>query len=273
MRKETGFWILTIFMLAALLTSPMTLSASQIEIIRDYWGVAHVYADTDSELFFGAGYATAEDRMFQMELSRRKVSGKLSEIYGKDWLESDKLMRTLGLYKHAQEIANHLDGETKSILEAYAEGVNYYLETNLDNLNPVFDEIGIVPDPWTVADSIAVWMRLSERFDRSWQNEVTALRNYEQRLRSGVTQDPIVIDNSAAIVTESDFLRTDPDAYRRLMEERPGESSERFEWDSLKASHAWTVSGSKTLTGSPLLESDPQIAVTLPSLWYEIHLS
>ncbi|HAY98610.1 MAG TPA: hypothetical protein DCY45_05095, partial [Mesotoga sp.] len=103
MRKETGFWILTIFMLAALLTSPMTLFASQIEIIRDYWGVAHVYADTDSELFFGAGYATAEDRMFQMELSRRKVSGKLSEIYGKDWLESDKLMRTLGIYKHAQE--------------------------------------------------------------------------------------------------------------------------------------------------------------------------
>ncbi|WP_214079621.1 penicillin acylase family protein [Mesotoga sp.] len=273
MRKETGFWILTIFMLAALLTSPMTLSASQIEIIRDYWGVAHVYADTDSELFFGAGYATAEDRMFQMELSRRKVSGKLSEIYGKDWLESDKLMRTLGLYKHAQEIANHLDGETKSILEAYAEGVNYYLETNLDNLNPVFDEIGIVPDPWTVADSIAVWMRLSERFDRSWQNEVTALRNYEQRLRSGVTQDPIVIDNSAAIVTESDFLRTDPDAYRRLMESEQHESSEWMEWDSLKASHAWTVSGSKTLTGSPLLESDPQIAVTLPSLWYEIHLS
>jgi penicillin amidase len=57
----------------------------------------------------------------------QKSLGKAVEIYGKDWLESDKLMRTLGLYKHAQEIANHLDGETKSILEAYAEGVNTIL--------------------------------------------------------------------------------------------------------------------------------------------------
>jgi len=273
MRKQIAPWIAAISIFVLLSIFPVRIYGGQIEIVRDSWGIAHVYADTDSELFFGAGYATAEDRLYQMELSRRKVAGRLAEIYGKDWLESDKLMRTLGLYQHAQEIATHLDGETKSILEAYAEGVNYYLETNLDNLNPVFDEIGIVPDPWTVVDSIAVWMRLSERFDRSWQNEVSALRNYEQRLRSGITQEPIVIDNSAAIVTEADFLRTDPDAYRRLMEEEPDESSAGSEWDALKASHAWTVSGSKTLTGSPLLESDPQIAVTLPSLWYEIHLS
>jgi len=273
MRKKTAPWMVLISIIVLLSTLPVRIFAGQIEIVRDSWGVAHIYADNDFELFFGAGYATAEDRMFQMELSRRKVAGTLSEIYGKDLLESDKLMRTLGLYKHAQEIAANLQGDTKDILKAYADGVNYYLETHFDSLNPAFHEIGIVPDPWTVADSIAVWMRVSERFDRSWQNEVTALRNYEQRLRSGLIQDPAVIDNSAAIVTESDFLRTDPDAYRRLMERESRESSEWMEWDSIKASHAWTVSGSKTLTDGPLLESDPQIAVTLPSLWYEIHLS
>jgi len=98
---------ISIFVLAAIF--PARLSGNQIDVIRDYWGIAHIYADNDLELFFGAGYATAEDRMFQMELSRRKVAGKLAEIYGKDWLESDKLMRTLGLYKHAQELPHVLN--------------------------------------------------------------------------------------------------------------------------------------------------------------------
>ena len=72
-----------------------------------------------------------------------------------------------------------------------------------------------------------------------------------------VTQDPVVIDDFAAIVTEADFISTDPDTYRRLMEnEKLDELSAWLEWDSLKASHAWTISGSKSLTGSPLLESD-----------------
>ncbi len=186
MRKQTAPWMVLISIIVLLSIFSVRLFGGQIEIVRDSWGIAHIYADNDLELFFGAGYATAEDRMFQMELSRRKVAGTLSEIYGKDLLESDKLMRTLGLYKHAQEIAANLQGDTKDILKAYADGVNYYLETHFDSLNPAFHEIGIVPDPWTVADSIAVWMRVSERFDRSWQNEVTALRNYEQRLRSGL---------------------------------------------------------------------------------------
>jgi len=109
MRKQPASWMfaISIFVLAAIF--PARLSGNQIDVIRDYWGIAHIYADNDLELFFGAGYATAEDRMFQMELSRRKVAGKLAEIYGKDWLESDKLMRTLGLYKHAQELPHVLN--------------------------------------------------------------------------------------------------------------------------------------------------------------------
>jgi len=104
MRKQITLWMVLISIIVLLSILPVRIFAGQIEIVRDSWGVAHIYADNDSELFFGAGYATAGDRTFQMELSRRKVAGTLSEIYGKDLLESDKLMRTLGLYKHAQEL-------------------------------------------------------------------------------------------------------------------------------------------------------------------------
>lgn len=104
MTKQTASWMVVISIFVLLSILPARIFGSQIEIVRDSWGIAHIYADNDSELFFGAGYATAGDRTFQMELSRRKVAGTLSEIYGKDLLESDKLMRTLGLYKHAQEL-------------------------------------------------------------------------------------------------------------------------------------------------------------------------
>jgi penicillin amidase len=118
MKKQTAprIFVISIFVLAAIF--PAWLSGNQIEIIRDYWGIAHIYADNDLELFFGSGYATAEDRMFQMKLSRRKVAGTLSEIYGKDLLESDKLMRTLGLYKLAQEIPHVLNPSSGFVASA-----------------------------------------------------------------------------------------------------------------------------------------------------------
>ncbi|NLU41334.1 MAG: penicillin acylase family protein [Firmicutes bacterium] len=74
-----------------------------VEIVRDIWGVAHVYATTDAGVFFGAGFATAQDRMLQMDLVRRTVQGRLSEVIGPDWIEHDKRMRTMGLYLHAQK--------------------------------------------------------------------------------------------------------------------------------------------------------------------------
>lgn len=249
--------------------------SERVEIIRDQWGIPHVYADSNAGVFFGAGYATAQDRMLQMELFRRKVAGRLAEVLGPEWLASDRLMRTLGLYRHAQQVVDHLTPDTREALEAYAAGINHYLTTEADNLNPVFARLGIVPEPWTPADSIAVWMRIAEYFDNSWKQEVNALRQREGQQQvggAGGSQGALVIDEAAVVVEEQDFARTSPDVYQRL-KSYPRAKGEDDGWERVKASHAWTVSGEKTVTGKPLLESDPQIAVTLPSLWYEIHLS
>lgn len=243
----------------------------QVEIVRDSWGVAHVYAETNAGVFFGAGFATAQDRMLQMELFRRAVQGRLAEILGPDWLEHDIRTRTLGLYRHAQLIVEHLAPDTREALEAYAAGVNHCLQNDNENMAAVFAKRGWVPEPWTAADSIAVWMRLSEFFDRSWQNEVHALRIYQAGTQRGESKVP-VIDNEAAVVEEEDFARTNPAVYRRLKAKAKETVTYVPGFEGIKASHAWAVDGSRTTTGKPLLESDPQIAVTLPSLWYEIHL-
>lgn len=243
-----------------------------VEIIRDLWGVAHVYAESNAGLFFGAGYATAQDRMLQMDLFRRSAQGRLAEILGRDWIEHDIRARTLGLYRHAELVVEHLTSETREVLEAYAAGVNYYLQTEIADRAAVFAKLGWELEPWTAADSIAVWMRLSEFFDRSWQNEVHAWQTYQEQARRGSESKPSVIDNEAAVVTEEDFARTNPEVYQRLKAKAKDSVSYDPGFEGVKASHAWAVDGTKTITGKPLLESDPQIAVTLPSLWYEIHL-
>jgi len=163
-----------------------------VEIVRDIWGVAHVYATTDAGVFFGAGFATAQDRILQMDLVRRTVQGRLSEVLGPDWIEHDKRVRTMGLYLHAQRVAEHLEPETREALEAYAAGINHFLSTERQDVEAVFAGLGWMPGPWTVADSIAVWMRLSERFDRSWQNEVHSLRTYQARGQQSTDQRPPV---------------------------------------------------------------------------------
>ncbi|HHV54133.1 MAG TPA: hypothetical protein GXX55_01560 [Firmicutes bacterium] len=279
---KTGVCIpLVMFMLLVVAIAVWTTAAipvqgsERVEIIRDQWGIAHVYADSNAGVFFGAGYATAQDRMLQMELFRRKVAGRLAEVLGPEWLQSDKLMRTLGLYRHAQRVVDHLSPDTREALEAYAAGVNHYLATEAGNLNPTFARLGIVPEPWTPADSIAVWMRIAEYFDTSWKQEVNSLRQRERQQEAGGgsgSAGAVVIDDAAAVVEEQDFARTSPDVYQRL-KSYPRAQAEDDGWERVKASHAWAVSGEKTVTGKPLLESDPQIAVTLPSLWYEIHLS
>ena len=271
--------------------------ANDVTIVRDQWGVAHVYADTEEGVFFGAGYATAQDRLFQMELSRRYVQGRLAEVLGARWLESDKLMRTLGLYRHAQTVVPRLSSDTRRALEAYAAGVNEYTRQHKGKLLYLFDRYAIQPEAWTPADCVAAWMRVSERFDRGWRTEVNAQR---AMTRGGASPPVPIIDESACVVSEEDFQRTAPEVYKRL--KAKGEKRRRdtriqgykdagMQLSTLaflhscipeslhpdvfaapKASHAWVVSGAKSATGKPILESDPQIAVTAPSLWYEIHL-
>ncbi|MBI4482540.1 MAG: penicillin acylase family protein, partial [Acidobacteria bacterium] len=85
----------------------------QVEILRDPQGVAHVFAPTDEGVFYGAGYAAAEDRLLQMDYAPRVLQGRLTEVLGARALDSDRLMRTLGLYLHAQEIIHHLDEDVQ----------------------------------------------------------------------------------------------------------------------------------------------------------------
>jgi penicillin amidase len=255
-----------------------------VEIIRDSWGIPHIFTNTSEGAFFGLGYASAEDRMFQMEYSRRVVQGRTSEMVGEKGVASDTLWRTLGWYNVAKEVARNLDPKTQRLLQAYANGVNCYLQEANGSLLYLFDQYGIQPEPWTVADSIACWYRISLHFSGIDNGEVASLHSFESLVEqigweNAVAQmtTPPIIDESGAIVRQEDMS---PQLIAEIEEyaQQHGYGSNKTKMltndiPSPKASHAWVVGGARSLTGSAILHSDPQITITAPSLWYEFHIS
>src|SRR5574337_1711994 len=103
---------------------------AQVSVIRDRWGVPHIYAQNEEDLFFAQGYVTAQDRLWQMDLTRRAGAGRLSEILGRVTLNADKTVRTLGFARHAKAAAQKLSSSSRKLAEAYAQGVNEFINTH-----------------------------------------------------------------------------------------------------------------------------------------------
>ena len=260
-----------------------------VEIVRDTWGIPHVFSDTDEGAMFGLGFATAQDRMLQMEYSRRVVQGRIAEMLGlvgapgKTTLDSDIKYRHMGTYEFLGTVVARLDDDTRSLLQAYADGVNHYLRTT-DDLHPLFAEIGIRPERWRPVDCLAVWNRIAVFFSPSWTGEAKQLHDVEALLRDGLTQEQAiaaltserVIDEAAAVVQRAD---ADPEFLAALdaYVERLGIDDASALWASSEPvptfSHAWVVGGSRTATGAAVLHSDPQTTVRNPSIWYEAHVA
>ena len=139
----------------------------RVEVLRDRWGVPHIYAQRDEDLFFAQGFVQAQDRWVQMELGRRLGSGRLAEVAGEKLLEADRFARTVGFRRQAVADWAHLGGEVRSLLEAFAAGVNAYL--GQEALPPEAILLDPHPEPWTPVDSL-VLLRLM-----AWSLSTTAL--------------------------------------------------------------------------------------------------
>jgi len=135
--------------------------SGRVELLRDTWGVPHIFSDTDAGAMYGLGYAAAEDRAFQMYYNLRIIQGRLAELVGdvkigvsriqsqgkNSALRNDVKMRTIGYYRAAQKVAANLDSETLSLLQAYSDGVNDYIKNHPNDLLYLFDKLNLEPEP------------------------------------------------------------------------------------------------------------------------------
>ncbi len=248
--------------------------ASRVEILRDRWGVPHIYAAHEADLFFGQGYAHAQDRFWQMELSRRVGHGQLAELFGEVALPTDRLLRTIGMSRAASASWRATDGATAQLFDAYAAGVNAFLETGKRPLE--LRILGAQPRPWRPVDSL-VWTTMMDwGLAGNWESELLyglalARLGADKTARlwpSYPAQNPIIAAPAAAAEPAA------ADALQKIVDELQRASA----WLGAPAgpaggSNNWVVDGKKSVTGQPLLANDPHLALQMPGIWYENHLS
>jgi len=253
--------------------APSGATVSTLDIVRDAHSVPHVYASTDNEAFFGMGYATAQDRLFQMEFGRRVMRGTLSEIldpatYPKALL-LDKRARYLGWANHAREVVTGLQASDPAVhgfLRAYAAGVNKQLAERraAQQWPEMFNTLQLTNmADWTSADCLLLWWRVQQLFDGPVSAEASA-----ELGQSGVCPTPLLVDPTGAVVQHA---WSAPLCLDDLNDERP----RSFAWaptDFLKASHNLAIHGSKTASGYPVMLAKPQFDVFAPNVFYEIDI-
>ncbi|MFD1017929.1 penicillin acylase family protein [Thalassobacillus hwangdonensis] len=234
-----------------------------VEVIRDDTGVPHIKAESLHDLFLAQGYVQAQDRMFQMELARRQASGTLSEVVGEATVEQDKYFRTLGLRRAAEKSLSIYSDEAVEVLEAYAEGVNTYIEqTEAENRwPPEFLLMGIKPEPWTPVDSLTIGKYMAFDLGGHWERQA-----FNYYLLNTFTEEkayelfPSYPDKAPSIINETEVVDIASSFKGAVMP------------DPFNGSNNWVVSGNKTKSGKPLLADDPHLGLASPSIWYQMEL-
>lgn len=245
--------------------------STPVEVIRDRWGIPHIYAQNEHDLFFAQGYVTAQDRLWQMEFNRRIGQGRLSEILGEVTLDTDRFIRTLGWHRTAQVEAQQLDPETREMLEAYAAGVNAFTQTHRDVLPPEFAILGVDPEPWKPVDSLVWGKVMAWDLGGNWESELLRARLVGRLSEEAASQlMPAYPEDMPLIVSP------EVQSYRGLnldqLQARLRSLDAIVPRDPSFGSNNWVIDGSLSATGMPLLANDPHLGIQLPSIWYEVHL-
>ena len=241
----------------------------QVEIARDRWGMPTVRARSAADLWFGQGFCHGQDRLWQADIQRRICSGRVSEIAGRAGLPVDRLMRTLGLRRVALREEPELDGDLRSLLDAYCAGLNEAARTASAH-PPELQLLRLDFEPWRPADMLAGGKLLSFGLSTNWEREL---------LRADLVRE---LGEERAAKIDPTYPKGNPVALR------PGHG---FDGDGLglaeqigkvrdqiglaaaaSGSNNWAVSPSRSATGGALLAGDPHLPSGMPGVWYEVGL-
>lgn len=242
-----------------------------VEIVIDRWGVPHIHARSRSDVFVAQGFNAARDRLFQIDLWRRRGHGRLSEVLGPDYLEQDRANR-LFLYRGdmADEWSAYAVG-TEDVVRSFTAGVNAYVawaREDPSRLPPEFALYGYEPAFWDPSD--AVRFRTHGLF-YNVEQEVARARTLiaggleaELIRQAREPDDPLVIPEGIDLsVFTADVLRTYQLAFAPV--DFTGAASPSSAQEGVAGSNNWVVAGERTSTGRPILANDPHRAITLPS--------
>jgi penicillin G amidase len=257
---------------------------NEVNVYRDQNGVPHIEAKNDHDLFMAQGFITAQDRLFQMDLSRRQASGTLSEVVGKATIEKDKFFRTLGLRRAAQASLVTYSTPSKNVLQWYADGVNAYIKKAEQDgkMPPEFKILGYKPKPWTPLDSLTIGKYMAFDLGGHWEGQ--AFRYYlldhfpkdkaEALFPSYPEGAPTILQNlnDTPVAQKQEEVRMALDSLKGSNLDLENSLADVVTPHPFNGSNNWVVSGDKTESGKPYLANDPHLGLASPSIWYETEL-
>jgi penicillin amidase len=273
--------------------------AAPVSVLRDRWGVPQIYAANEHDLFFAQGYVHAQDRLWQMEFDRRISSGRLSEMLGAGLVPTDRYVLTLGIRRAAQRDWELLEPGTRTLLEAYAQGVNAFVAGHRERLPVEFSLLGVGFAPWTPVDVLA-WGKMTA-YSLSLNAGLELLRaQLGSRLGAATAarlmppyEGPVILPAAsperavpaaaAAPAPVAPVVPVERAAPAAAAPPGPlaaaasgGTAAAAAVLESLlgapslgAGSNAWVVHGSRTANGRPLLANDTHLGLSMPSVWYE----
>ena len=258
-------------------------------VYRNAFGIPHIIGKNTHDVFFAQGYVHAQDRLWQMDLWRRTGRGRTAEIFGKEGVAIDAFLRSLEIRAIAARQARSISKRSREILQAYADGVNAYIDENNEDLPFEFDALDYKPEPWTIEDCLIVGRVLSFELSLAFWTDLAfaqidhakgqgTYKRYVPRSNRG----PFVLDTTQSSVsrdTTSLASVVDDATDKPLMQEGHAQSLIAT-LQSVRAmlglqgsgygSNCWAV---RTPDGSAIVANDPHMSVSVPAKWYEIHLS
>ena len=300
-----------------------------VVVERDHWGVPHIRANSAEDMVEAQGYVMAQDRLWQLDLLRRVGRGQLSEILGPVTLNVDKQFRTLGFARAADRDLGLMDPASRAVFEAYARGVNHFIEQHRDQLPIEFSLLKYKPQPWQPTDTLVISGYMYQTLTNHWEDEldrgkVTDRVGWERArdlFSPDAAMDHFVVGDPNVVKDGSQRSRVNPDdedddedddmepdgvlkasatptswsaaASPRLSAANSAATSDSvpdltsalatsvcafLEASSRELRHSlgsnsWVVSGAHTATGKPLLANDTHLELSIPPIWYEIHLT
>ncbi len=267
---------------------------AEVTVARDDHGIAHITATDPHDLFLAQGYVHAQERMWQMEVWRHIAAGRVAELFGEGSIDTDRFIRTLGWRQAAERDLAAASPTVRSVLDAYAQGVNAWLDTNRGNLGLAYLVTGATPEPWTPLDTVS-WGKVqawnlggnmdSELFryladsqlgDPALTDELTAPREFgpvivpsgsDDVLASGLLRTPrrSTTLSPAAAAAWSDVASLGGEALRLAGLDAGGGG---LASDHGIGSNSWVVRPELSLSGGALLANDPHLGISMPSIWF-----
>jgi len=253
-------------------TVPVPGLEADVQVYRDSYGIPHIYASTAHDLFMAQGFIHAQDRFWQMEFWRRAGAGALSELLGESALGSDIFIRTVGWHRTAQKEFDSIEPELLTVLEAYAEGVNAYIDTHRGRLGLEFTVLALTGQsseikPWTPLNTLTWAKMMAWDLGGNMQDELTRA-NIVARVGSPhlSTLMPPYNPNHPVIVPQPMLSASAKSV--------PSEAYDLHFFGEGKdiGSNSWVLSPDRSQTGSAILANDPHLGIQMPSIWYEIGL-